>query len=114
MALAEFLAELEQFQADAAQAFASAADADALEAARIEFLGAKSGRLKTVQNNSARYPVPTNPQPANASTKSRPPSKALSPQPAERIAAGADEGTAATPFDLSLRACDVRWDICIR
>ena len=30
-------------------AFAAAADAAALEAARIEFLGAKSGRLKAVQ-----------------------------------------------------------------
>ena len=49
MALAEFLAELDQLQADAECTFQSAADAEALEAARIEFLGAKSGRLKAVQ-----------------------------------------------------------------
>ncbi len=49
MALAEFLAELDQLQAAAEQAFQAAADAEALEAARIEFLGAKSGRLKAVQ-----------------------------------------------------------------
>ena len=49
MALAEFLADLERLLADAETAFAGAADAPALEAARIEFLGAKSGRLKDVQ-----------------------------------------------------------------
>ncbi|HUY92868.1 MAG TPA: phenylalanine--tRNA ligase subunit alpha [Pirellulales bacterium] len=49
MALADFLAELDRLQADAESAFQQAADADAVEAARIEFLGAKSGRLKSVQ-----------------------------------------------------------------
>ena len=49
MALAEFLAELDSLVRDAAAAFDVAADAAALEAARIEFLGAKSGRLKAVQ-----------------------------------------------------------------
>lgn len=49
MALAEFLAELDQLQAEAERAFQAAADADSLEAARVEFLGAKSGRLKAVQ-----------------------------------------------------------------
>ncbi|MBX3432366.1 MAG: phenylalanine--tRNA ligase subunit alpha [Pirellulales bacterium] len=49
MALAEFLADLDSLGAAAAGAFASAGDAAALEAARVEFLGAKSGRLKDVQ-----------------------------------------------------------------
>ncbi|HEV7225477.1 MAG TPA: phenylalanine--tRNA ligase subunit alpha [Pirellulales bacterium] len=49
MALADFLVELDQLQADAESAFRAAADAESLEAARIEFLGAKSGRLKAVQ-----------------------------------------------------------------
>ncbi len=49
MALAEFLSELDLLAGDAAKAFSAAADAAALEAARIEFLGAKSGRLKAVQ-----------------------------------------------------------------
>lgn len=49
MALAEFVADLDAL-ADAAQnAFASVADAAALEAARVEFTGAKAGRLKTAQ-----------------------------------------------------------------
>jgi phenylalanyl-tRNA synthetase alpha chain len=49
MALAEFLAELEQLNRDALAALQAAGDAAALEAARIEFLGMKSGRLKSAQ-----------------------------------------------------------------
>ena len=49
MALAEFLAELDQLCREAQAAFDAAGDAAALEAARIEFLGVKSGRLKAVQ-----------------------------------------------------------------
>ena len=44
MALSEFLAELDALEAAARAAFAGAADAASLEAARIEFLGAKAGR----------------------------------------------------------------------
>jgi len=49
MALQDFVADLDSLLADASRAFASAADATALEAARIEFLGAAKGRLKNVQ-----------------------------------------------------------------
>jgi len=49
MALAEFLAELDQLARTATAAFAAAGNADALESARVEFLGARSGQLKTVQ-----------------------------------------------------------------
>ena len=49
MAVDEFLAELDRVAEQAQAAFGAAGDADALEAARIEFLGAKSGRLKALQ-----------------------------------------------------------------
>ncbi len=49
MALNDFLAELDALVEDAKSAFDAAQDAAAMEAARIEFLGAKSGRLKNVQ-----------------------------------------------------------------
>lgn len=49
MALADYLAELDQLAVVAEAAFAEAADAAALETARVEFAGAKSGRLKQVQ-----------------------------------------------------------------
>jgi phenylalanyl-tRNA synthetase alpha chain len=49
MPLAEFLAELDELAQQATAAFDAALDGDALEAARIQFLGAKSGRIKEVQ-----------------------------------------------------------------
>ena len=49
MALAQFLADLESLLGEANAAFGAAADGEALEAARIEFLGAAKGRLKAVQ-----------------------------------------------------------------
>ncbi len=49
MALSTFLTELDSLSAEAAEAFASAADQSTLEAARVQFVGAKSGRLKAVQ-----------------------------------------------------------------
>ena len=48
MALANFIAQLDALERDAQAAFQQA-DAESLEAARIEFLGAKSGRLREVQ-----------------------------------------------------------------
>ncbi len=61
MALAEFLAELDDLAQSAAAAFQLAADPHALEAARIEFLGAKSGRLKAVQKGLGKVPGPDKP-----------------------------------------------------
>jgi len=53
MALREFLAELDELKQEAVEAFGAAEDDDALEAARVQFLGAKSGRLKAVQKGLA-------------------------------------------------------------
>ena len=49
MKLDDFLHELDGLQVAALAAFDSVADGESLEAARVEFLGAKSGRLKDVQ-----------------------------------------------------------------
>jgi phenylalanyl-tRNA synthetase alpha chain len=61
MALAEFIAQLDAFQAAAQQAFAAARDEAALEAARVEYLGAKSGQLKQVQKQLGTVPGPDKP-----------------------------------------------------
>jgi phenylalanyl-tRNA synthetase alpha chain len=53
MALADFLADLAGLLDEAETTFAAAVDPSALEAARIEFLGAKNGRLKNVQKGLA-------------------------------------------------------------
>jgi phenylalanyl-tRNA synthetase alpha chain len=52
----QFLAELESLSAEANKAFNAAADAAALEASRIEFLGAAKGRLKNVQKGLGAVP----------------------------------------------------------
>ena len=49
MALADFLAELDELSAAATAAFVTAANDDALESLRVDFLGAKAGRLRAVQ-----------------------------------------------------------------
>ncbi len=49
MALADFTKQLDDLATQAVQAFGSAATAEAVEAARVEFLGAKQGRLKAAQ-----------------------------------------------------------------
>ena len=49
MVLTDFVQQLEDLAQQAQAAFAQAQDAPQLEAARVEFLGAKSGRFKTTQ-----------------------------------------------------------------
>ncbi len=61
MALAEFVQQLDQLVVEADQAFSAATGQEALEAARIEFLGAKAGRLKAVQKQLATVPVADKP-----------------------------------------------------
>lgn len=54
MALAAFLAELDDLLSAGTAAFAAARSPEELEAARVEYLGAKSGRLKSVQQGLGR------------------------------------------------------------
>lgn len=54
MSLSTFIADLEQLASDASSALGSAGDADAVEVARVEFLGAKAGRLKAVQKGMGK------------------------------------------------------------
>ena len=53
MPLAELIEQLNELVANADQAFQQAADQEGLEAARIEYLGAKSGKLKDAQKQMA-------------------------------------------------------------
>jgi len=49
MALQDFLDQLDELGTAAESAFGDAADTETLEAARVTFLGAKKGRLKSIQ-----------------------------------------------------------------
>jgi phenylalanyl-tRNA synthetase alpha chain len=61
MALAEFLKSLDDLASAAKAAFDGAVDSAALEAVRVEYLGAKSGRIKTVQKQLGSVPGPEKP-----------------------------------------------------
>ncbi len=61
MALADFVADLDALLAAAQTSFGGAADKTTLEAARIEFLGAKNGRLKEAQKGLGKVDGPDKP-----------------------------------------------------
>ncbi len=56
-----FLAQLESLRIDAAAALEAVRDAEALEAARVEFAGARSGRLKALQKLLGGLPAADKP-----------------------------------------------------
>lgn len=65
MNLVDFLRELEAFKDAAVQSFGEVlvpSDASILEAARVEYLGARSGRLKSLQKNLGTIPADDRPE----------------------------------------------------
>ena len=54
MALSEFVAQLNELLKQADAGFAAAQDAEQLEATRVEFLGAKQGKLKATQKQMGK------------------------------------------------------------
>ncbi len=102
MALSEFLAELDNLAADAARAFAAAGDAAALEAARVEFLGAKSGRLKAVQKGLGSVAGPDKPAAGKRFNEVKTAIEAAFAVAEQRVAGGAATSSATTPFDPTL------------
>jgi phenylalanyl-tRNA synthetase alpha chain len=61
MALSDYLATLDALAADATAAFSAATTPDAIEAARVEFLGSKNGRLKAAQKGLGAVAGPEKP-----------------------------------------------------
>jgi phenylalanyl-tRNA synthetase alpha chain len=61
MALPDYLASLKSLADEARGAFRAAVSPEALEAARVEFLGAKSGRLKAAQKGLGSVAGPDKP-----------------------------------------------------
>ncbi len=56
MSIQEFVQQLDELSQAATEKFSSAANAVSLDEARVEFLGAKKGRLKAVQKNMGSVP----------------------------------------------------------
>lgn len=102
MALAEFIAQLDLLQSAAESALAAATDAAALEAARVEFLGAKSGRLKAVQKELGSVPPADKPAAGKRFNEVKTAIEAAQAAAQERIASGAASGGSREPFDRTL------------
>lgn len=100
LSLANFIAELDQLSRAGTAAFESASDAATVEAARVEFLGAKSGRLKTAQKGLGAVPGPDKPAAGKRFNEVKLALEAALAAAQERLAGATTES--AEPFDITL------------
>ncbi len=101
MSLAQFFADLDLLLADSISAFSAAANAEALEAARVEFLGARSGRLKDVQKQLGGIPSAEKPAAGKRLNEVKQQIQAAFTEAQGRLTGGGEE--AADPrFDATL------------
>jgi len=99
MSLATFITELDSLLADAAGAFQSAANSDSLENARIEFLGAKSGRLKAIQKGLGTVGKDDKPAAGKRFNEVKSQIEAAFEQSQQRLSGVAAESIAGPQFD---------------
>ena len=102
MALSDFLTDLDSLLISANEAFAAAADDDALEATRVEFLGAKSGRLKTVQQGLGKIDKPDKPAAGKKLNEVKKAITAAFEQAQQNLSAGGGEDAGDDGFDPTL------------
>ncbi len=108
MTIAEFVAELDTLLRDAAVAFEAAGDAAALEAARVQFLGAKSGRLKTVQKGLGAVDKADKPAAGKRFNEVKQAIEAAQETAAQRLALSAGPVVDKTPFDPTVPGAPCR------
>src|SRR5436853_298653 len=108
MSLAEFLAELNALTAAATTAFQSAPDPDALEAARVEFLGAKSGRLKAAQKGLGALAGADKPAAGKSFNDAKQAIEGAFAAAQERLA-GTQSAATADDFDLTVPGKPLRY-----
>lgn len=100
LSLANFIAELDQLATAGKSAFDSSTDAAAIEAARVEFLGAKSGKLKAAQKGLGTVPGPDKPAAGKRFNEVKTTLEAALAAAQERLAGATSEAT--EPFDITL------------
>ena len=106
MSLAEFLSSLDSLAEQAQTAFAAADSADALEAARVEFLGAKGGLLRKVQQGLGKVDKADKPAAGKRFNEVKQLVEAALADTQERLAGGSE--TASEAFDVSVPGEPVR------
>ncbi|MDX1965198.1 MAG: phenylalanine--tRNA ligase subunit alpha [Pirellulales bacterium] len=100
MALADFLAELDTLASAAEAAFARASTPAQLESARVDFLGAKSGRLKTAQKGLGGVPAADKPAAGKQFNAAKERIEAAWTAAQSRLEAAPD--VTSSPFDVTL------------
>ncbi|MGB8852032.1 MAG: phenylalanine--tRNA ligase subunit alpha [Pirellulales bacterium] len=94
VSLESFVDQLRQFRADASAALDAASDAAAFEAARVEFLGARSGRLKAIQKQLGGLAVADKPAAGRHFNEAKAAVEALLTAAQDRVTARAVHATA--------------------
>jgi phenylalanyl-tRNA synthetase alpha chain len=102
MAFREFLAQLDAMQSAAEQAFATAADAAALEAGRVEYLGAKNGQLRALQKQLGTVDASDKPAAGKRFNEVKTAVEASLAAAQTRIASAATTADSRAPVDLTL------------
>ena len=111
MALAEFIEQLEELAASATAAFDAAGDTAELESARVEYLGAKKGRLKAVQKQIGQVGVEERPAAGKKLNEAKRRIEEAFAAAQERLGGGgaAAPASAARQFDPTLPGQTLRW-----
>jgi phenylalanyl-tRNA synthetase alpha chain len=102
VSLTDFLAELDGQLAEAEAAFGAAGDATALEAARIDFLGAAKGRLKSSQKGLGSVAKEDKPAAGKRFNEVKTAIEAAFTTAQERLAAGGAQKKLGAQFDPTL------------
>lgn len=103
MALGDFLQQLDSLSSEADAAFTAATSAEQLEEARVEFLGAKSGRLKATQKQMGSVDKADKPAAGKRFNEAKQQIDAAFKAAQERLAAGGPKGSGSGEFfDTSL------------
>jgi phenylalanyl-tRNA synthetase alpha chain len=102
MSLAEYLAELDELCGQAKVAFESAADAAAVEAARVQFVGARSGRLKDVQKGLGSIDKADKPAAGKRFNEIKQQIDAALEAAVERLSKGSKAKTSSSRFDSTI------------
>ncbi len=102
MAISQFLEQLDQLTSAAKAQFLAATDQESLEAARIEFLGAKSGKLRACQKQLGTVDKADKPTAGKQFNLAKQLLEGALQEAAARIASCASGGENDQPVDLTL------------
>ena len=102
MSLESFIAALDAFSREAQAAFASAEDESTLEAARVKYLGARSGQLKDLQKGLGQIPPADRPAAGKRFNELKAAIEEALRQATARLKRGAAAGPRAAHFDPTI------------